>query len=595
MRQRFALLIAAGLAANFVSVDQLAANVVEQRGDLIVQEAAQRSPIATELERLLSARAPLPNAPKILRYGPKERIDEIRTGIKIFYRDRDYAPIWVENGKLTKRAREIVRALRGADDFGLDPERILLPVTFEVPPSDIELAEIDARISLGIVTYADHAAGGRIDPRRLSSYMDQGPILRPATDTLTRVVESTNPAETLQAMHPQHPQFKRLLKRYTSLRTAPKEKEVPRVDSGKLLFKGKNDPRVAQLRNRLGVANNTTDHDPNEFDDDVVEAVKAFQRANGLKVDGMVGHGTVAALNRKPVSKTVKLLVNMERWRWMPKDLGAYHVYNNIPEQLTRTMLNGKVIHEERIVVGKYKNQTPIFSDQIEHLVFAPFWNVPDSIKINEILPKLYSSTRTLDRQGLEVKYRGRQIDPRTVNWGAVDIRRYHFYQPPGARNALGRVKFMFPNKHHVYMHDTPSKSLFNRNVRAFSHGCVRVRDPLAFAQLLLSRDQGMSKKRVKALFWGSRNTTVKLKNPVPVHLTYFTAEVDEDGEILTHRDVYRHDKRIMAALKGEYVAPTIQPKPSYSAQRRKRLRELEERRRRQPQNIFEALFGSAN
>ena len=227
--------------------------------------------------------------------------------------------------------------------------------------------------------------------------------------------------------------------------------------------------------------------------------------------------------------------------------------------------------------------------------MFAPFWNVPDSIKINEILPKLYSSTSTLNRQGLKVKYRGREIDTSSVNWGAVDVRRYHFYQPPGARNALGRVKFMFPNKHHVYMHDTPSKSLFNRNVRAFSHGCVRVRNPLAFAQLILGRDQGMSKKRVSSLFWGKTNTTVKLKNPIPVHLTYFTTEVDRDGNIRTFRDVYNHDRRIMAALNDKYVAPVVTPKPSYSVQRRKRLRELEERRRNQPRNLFEALFGSTN
>ena len=249
-----------------------------------------------------------------------------------------------------------------------------------------------------------------------------------------------------------------------------------------------------------------------------------------------------------------KLIANMEEWRWMPEDLGKYYVMVNIPEFKVRVISNDEVIHEERIVSGRPDAQSPIFSELMRTVVIQPRWNVPDSIKIKEILPGLRAGGDPLRRQGLTLEYNGRKIDPYNVDWYKTDIRNFNVYQPPGGGNALGVVKFLFPNKHSVYLHDTPSKSLFNESVRAFSHGCMRVRNPVKLAELVLNKDKGWDKTTVDDLVAkGPEENEVSLDQPIPVHVVYFTAWVADDGEVQTFDDVYGHEKRITLALAGRW------------------------------------------
>jgi murein L,D-transpeptidase YcbB/YkuD len=211
-------------------------------------------------------------------------------------------------------------------------------------------------------------------------------------------------------------------------------------------------------------------------------------------------------------------------------------------------------VHEERVVVGQIGTQTPLFSKDLETIYFHPRWNVPPSIKVNEVLPSLARGGGYFHRQGMKLVRNGREVNPRTVNWGKSDIRNYDVYQPSGPGNALGLMKFTFPNKHAVYMHDTQSKGLFSSTQRTFSHGCVRVKNPLVLAQVLLNIDKGWSADEVAALLEGEpEENAVPLYKHIPVHLTYFTAQVDDDGEVTTTADVYGHEKRITQAMQGKW------------------------------------------
>jgi murein L,D-transpeptidase YcbB/YkuD len=258
------------------------------------------------------------------------------------------------------------------------------------------------------------------------------------------------------------------------------------------------------------------------------------------------------------------ILINMERWRWLPHDLGPYYVTVNIPEFTLRVVEDGKVAHSTRVVVGKPDKQTPVFSQDMQEIVFNPYWNVPNSIKTEELLPYLSQGgglfgggwdTRVLETHNLHINVGGREVNPASVDWGRIDIRSLNIYQPPGPDNVLGNVKFVFPNKHDVYMHDTPQKFLFAQPIRAESHGCMRVQNPDQLAVVLLKHDQGWTQGRVASAIAGAGDQHVKLQQTIPVYITYFTAWVNEDGSLTTFGDVYGHDARMAAALFGGVVA----------------------------------------
>jgi murein L,D-transpeptidase YcbB/YkuD len=280
-------------------------------------------------------------------------------------------------------------------------------------------------------------------------------------------------------------------------------------------------------------------------------ALKRGGADEDAREDDKRGKRKVAASD---AAKAHRVLLNMEQWRWMPEDLGAFYVWANVPEFVFRIVKDGKVIHTERLVVGKPDTQTPVFSDEMEQVIFHPFWGVPDSIKRADIQPSLArGSTRVLERYNLRIQYRGRDIDPAGVDWTTADMRQFHVYQPPGGPNLLGVIKFRFPNKHDVYMHDTPQKNLFEASVRANSHGCMRVRNPDRLAELLLAHDQGWTAGRVAAAIKsGPQNNQINLKQKIPVHVTYFTAAVDDDGKLKFFNDLYGHEKRIALGIEGK-------------------------------------------
>jgi murein L,D-transpeptidase YcbB/YkuD len=364
---------------------------------------------------------------------------------------------------------------------------------------------------------------------------------------LSLVAGSSDPVKTLEAYNPPQPEFAALRAELARLRSAEDAETLPAVADGALLKPGMSDPRVPVIRERLQLVSATID--PELYDEILVEAVKGFQESAGLRSDGIVGKNTVSAMNSRGADPVETVLLNMERWRWMPRHLGGFYVRVNVPNYNLDVYRGDAVVYTTRVVVGKAGSQTPIFSDEMENIVVNPYWNVPASIVRNEMLPSIRNGSGLRGYQ-VYAKVRGkfRAVDPRSLNWRRVDARSIQVRQPPGARNALGEVKFLFPNQHDVYLHDTPSKSLFEREVRAFSHGCVRVMNPWDFAEALLADSDQVSAASLRKQVGGGESW-VNLDKHIPVHITYFTAWIDESGALQVRDDIYGHDKRLADAL----------------------------------------------
>ena len=338
--------------------------------------------------------------------------------------------------------------------------------------------------------------------------------------------------------------------------------------------------QIALLRQRLKVAADKPE-DEKRYDDKLVAAVKAYQQAAGIKASGILNNQTRAAMNKEGEPKTAadpksavdRLLANMERWRWLPADLGPFYVMNNIPEFASEIWKGDELKLRQKMIVGQPSWPTPVLSASMEFVIFHPSWGMPDGIKMKELLPRLKRAgsgsfleqlfgggsggAQVLQDYKLQATLNGRPVDPNSIDWSTVDIRKFGFTQPPGGDNPLGLVKFRFPNSHNVYMHDTPQRELFKQTFRALSHGCMRVEEPLRTAQVILAEDKGWSEDKVSELYRGGNSIT--LDKPIPVYLVYFTARVDDDGKLQTFGDIYGNDGRVIAALHGHavrYVAP---------------------------------------
>jgi murein L,D-transpeptidase YcbB/YkuD len=520
----------------------------EDQQTVTPEVAAPQNPLGIALQEKLAASKDKGN----------ETVRADRTVLSEYYSARKYKPVWVDENGLKSQAKATIAEIEKAGDWGLDASAFARPKFGETNAKT--LAEAEITLSLAILKYARHARGGRImDPAgTLSSYLDRTPQLLEPKSVLVSIASYDQPDAYLRGLHPQHPQFEKLRKAYLALREAGPPKKLVTLPKGSTLRPGKKHRHVALLRKRLGLEVPQVDGKPgNEriYDDALKEAVIAFQKAKGIEpANGIVNRSVRDALNNVRTITPEQLLANMEQWRWMPNDLGNLYVWVNIPEFTLRIAKNGEIVHTERAITGLVGKQTPVFSEDMKMITFRPRWNVPNSIKVRELWPSLARGGSSFKRQGLRLSRNGRVIDPNSVDWSQADIRRYDVYQPPGKSNALGVVKFAFPNKHLVYMHDTPTKSLFDKTTRTFSHGCMRIRNPQRMAEILLGEVKGWDTAQIEELINnGPGNNEVGIDRRIPVHVTYFTAWVDDEGETQTARDVYGHEKRIKLALAGKW------------------------------------------
>jgi murein L,D-transpeptidase YcbB/YkuD len=459
-----------------------------------------------------------------------------RTIVDAFYSGRDYAPLWITDGKVNERGKAVIAYLGHVDQDGLDPADYPVP-NFSALSDPNDLAEAELKLDMTIITYAHHASIGRVHWSRVSGDISYTTTAPEPADVLAAMVEAKDMATALDAYEPHTPGYLALKAKLAEIRAGKADAGKTPIGNGAAPKIGGQDERVPALRERLNVSG-----DGDTYDKALADAVKKYQQDHQLKVTGTLTPQTIEALNGRQPDKPIDIiLANMERWRWMPHDLGNTYVIVNLADFTLRVMHDGKLAWMTRIVDGKPEMPTPIMQAEMKYITINPTWNVPPSIINHEYLPALQQDPTVLDRMGLKV---GKNPD------GSV-----HIWQPPGDKNALGRIRFNFPNKFLVYQHDTPDKYLFANDKRAYSHGCMRVQDPQRYAEVLLSLvrpNDGYTLERIKKMIDAGGEQDIQLPTFIPVNLTYQTAFVDDDGKLQFRDDVYGRDRTLLAILKGD-------------------------------------------
>jgi murein L,D-transpeptidase YcbB/YkuD len=520
---------------------------------------AADQPVADKLKEMLSA--------KSLRYF--ERKVE-RADVEKFYVAHDYAPIWTQAGGLTESAKGVIARLKNAASDGLNPSDYPLP-DFAAATTPDALADADLKMTSSMLDYARQAQSGRMHWSQLSGDIQYPEHPIDPTEVLGNVTTAKDASTALDSYNPPQKLYKELKKKLAELRGQGDKPVITIADGAVLRYtppRGKKqpeavmeDPRVPDLRAKLGITENADD---DHYDAKVAEAVRSFQENADLKPTGMLDSRTLAVLNSPKRDKVIDtVMVNMERWRWLPRDLGApsigdAYVILNIPDYTLKVMQHGSQVWTTRVVTGKPGiHATPLLSETMKYITVNPTWNVPPSIVYNEYLPALQQDPTVLERMGLRLEHN---------RDGSI-----HISQPPGEANALGRVRFNFPNKFLVYQHDTPDKNLFEKSERAFSHGCMRVQYPDQYAAVLLgitAPNEHYTPEKIRSMY-GNSEIDLKFPTPIPVNITYQTAFVDDAGKLQIRKDIYGRDATMIEMLRNghgrDMEAVVAHSQPSYS------------------------------
>ena len=478
-----------------------------------------------------------------------------------FYRANGYKPIWTEKGGKAKKRREaLLRAIEDAPAHGLPVAQYdteTLTVNLRRVKSERQRGQLEVAMSKLFLQYARDIQTGVLVPSRVDSGIVREVPYR-SRGGLLKAFAKSSPKSFIKKLPPQNPEYARLMKEKMRF-----EKLIGRGGWGpkvqaKALKPGQSGKPVVQLRNRLIAMGYLKRTSTSSYDDRIRQAVARFQRDHGLVADGVAGSGTMQQINIEPARRLTQIVVAMERERWTNMPRGKRHVWVNITDYHARIVDNGKITFQTRSVVGANHpdRRTPEFSDVMEHMVINPTWNVPRSIAIKEYLPLLQENPYAVGHLRL-VDGRGRVIGRDGIDFTQFDERNFPFdlKEPPSRGNALGLVKFMFPNRHNIYLHDTPAKKLFGREARAFSHGCIRLNDPFDFAYTLLKKQTRNPEAFFQERLATGRENVVELEQHIPVHLVYRTAFTQAKGNTQFRRDIYSRDAKIWKALEKAGVS----------------------------------------
>lgn len=491
----------------------------------------------------------------------------LQSDLDALYRKSDWGLLWIEQGRPSRAARELVSHLAKADAAGLRSEdydagalaRRLEALGPKTPV--VEVAKLDASLSIAALRNVSDLSIGRANPERASVAIEVEGRSLDLASFVARLAASSEPGALLAKVEPASPRYlalRRALARHREL--AADATKMPPPDLGKLR-PGQRHPGVPHLRRWLATlgdlpaesAAGSSDH----YGGEVVLGVERFQERHGLDADGVIGATTMRALSVPIAARARQLELALERWRWLPRSFSAPPIVVNVPEFRLYALdgpRGGDPI-EMRVIVGKaLETETPIFSGEMEYLVFRPYWNVPYSIVTKEMIPKLRSAPATLARDQLEIVTGSGRVTT-AVNastLAGLASGAYGLRQRPGAQNSLGLVKFIFPNDENVYLHGTPAKGLFSRRRRDFSHGCIRVEDPVALAEHVLRGVPGWSRERIEAAMASGNDRRVDLAEPIPVHVVYMTAVASVGGQVSFFEDLYGHDAELARELAGE-------------------------------------------
>ncbi|MCB1050209.1 MAG: L,D-transpeptidase family protein [Acidobacteria bacterium] len=492
-----------------------------------------------------------------------------------FYQNRHYQPAWVDANGPRPLLQDLLSALDALYQEGLRPEdyhRDTLEELLQIWSNQGRfsgdktglLVDMDLLASDGFLMAGAHLLAGRIDPETIENEWNANRRDADLAEILEQALVSANLSESLQNLLPAYEGYNRLKTALSRLQSLPDPGPWVELQDPAALKPGQSNPNVLILRKRLALDGFDQDMDSSVYDETLLAAVKQFQLRHGLDPDGVIGKETRNALNISRQDRIRQLKANMERWRWLPQDLGKRYILVNIAGFDLELVVEGEQRLTSPVIVGRDYRQTPVFSGVMTYLVLNPRWNVPPKLAVEDKLPILKKDPQSLKKLGFKA-YKGWgadsvEVDLVEIDWKAYSGRNfpYRLEQLPGDQNALGQIKFMFPNPYNVYLHDTPTRELFQKTERAFSSGCIRVGKPIELAIQLLDGDPAWSRASLEQVFAGGKERTVNLASPINVHLLYWTVWVDSEGELQWRKDIYGRDKRLIDAL--DAYAPSGAP-----------------------------------
>ena len=513
--------------------------------------------LASNVSKHIRARTELVGpASKIICYEDKFcRSPEVSK----FYTNRRFIPAWSDNTGLLPVSEALVFALKMASQEGLSAseyhiksieskmDSLFIDCLDNVIPDSEKLAELDLLLTDAFFLYTTHLANGRVKMRTYQTDFIREPVLENLPSLLEEALEKEMILETIESVKPIDRGYINLTVAFNRYQEIVRQGGWPVIPPGGALKRGSRGERVGLLHKRLAITRDLKegqDDNTHVFGPAMDEAVRHFQKRYNLVMDGIVGQNTLAELNVPASERLLKIKLNMERWRWLPRNLGNRYIRVDIPSFKLNVIENDHSVLNMKVIVGKLERPTPLVAKTMSYLVINPYWYIPPKIAIEDKLPLIRRDPGYFSRNNIRVYRGGVQINPRGINWYGVGKNNFSFSlrQTPGAHNALGRIKFMFPNKYSVYLHDTPKKHLFRSSVRTFSSGCVRIEKPVSLAEYLLKDQPGWTKEKIQSLINSSKSRTIKLKSPLPVYLMYWTVWADEDGFPYFGPDIYGLD-----------------------------------------------------
>jgi murein L,D-transpeptidase YcbB/YkuD len=495
-----------------------------------------------------------------------------------FYLHREVNPVWVSKNGLKSEAEVLIKTIIDAHHEGLDPEtyhqKDILNLVSDIKlsimshtPEPAKFAEFDLLLTDTFFSYGFHLSEGIVDP--YSSKLNWH--IKKANKKLGKIFQTVLYDDKMEkfvdALQPHHSGYLRLKQALLKYQRIKKSGCWHKLASGAILRKGDYGARIAALRSRLIISGDLTDTTIGNqiyFDEVLEDGVRRFQARHGLKVDGIVGRKTRFALNVPVEDRIRQIRLNMERWRWLPQDLGKCHLAVNTADFKLSVVENEQTIKSIRAIVGKIKRPTPVFSQKITYLELNPYWNIPHSIALNDILPRIKKDAGYLADNKIMVfenwEEDARKVNPESIDWDAITKKNfaYKLRQDPANSNALGRIKFIFPNEFSIYLHDTPAHNLFNMKRRTFSSGCIRIEKPVELAAYLLQNNSKWCLEKLVAAVNRKKNKIILLSNPIKIYILYWTAWVDKNGIINFRDDIYGRDRRLNIALDQKTNSPKV-------------------------------------
>ena len=505
------------------------------------------------------------------------KIDKVRffdaPGMKAFYTARNFEPVWIENAFYKNRKIEpMLSVLENSWKHGLNPNHYNLIEIRDLMENakGAERYKLDLVVSDALVRYGRDMSAMRVDPKAIgqkSRYWRQP--LR-GIDVLDYVSTHDDYTSAMNNMAPRGKLYKTLQAELLKLYKTSGEATHPKVKITRALTPGTTDKTVLSIRRRMGFATDSKLSAHHFYDDELAAAVMAFQQSHGLKQDGIVGKQTAKIMNITHEQKLKQVLANMERLRWVTQNKPDRYIMVNVPSATLWAVENGDVKIEMPVVVGREERPTNIFSTQVDGIRFNPTWTVPPTIKKDDYLPKLRKNPYYLSDRGIELKKGGKTVDPGTIDWKNktwAEVNAMRMVQGSGARNPLGRVRFLMNNPFNIYLHDTPNKSYFKKSDRALSSGCVRLERPVELADFVMKGKNGWTQeKRVEVLKAGKMRD-IYVENKIPVYILYQTVWLGDNNQLVYGADLYGHDDRLIAALKAQdAIAAPAQEKPTETA-----------------------------